>query len=291
MAWACLSACRFTKARCSPNFGIASSKPRCRSSRSSGDIRETSSWRSVRRMAENGGFYIFTVFVLTYATVNLELPRAVILNCLLIATVLQLISIPVFGALSDAVGRRPVYLGGAVALAAFAFPFFWLINTTSPTWIGVAISIALIAQSAMYCAASGLFFRTVRDGRPLYRRFDRVSVGLATSRRIGSAHLHFAAAMGRRSNLGSGRLPHCALRDHAGVGLAGHRDASHRPRQSQRTALMTACRNQNSTWYFFVILRRMSPKPLFMAWRPRVRFWLLALFAWICMTGYCWAEE
>ncbi len=85
------------------------------------------------RMAENGGFYIFTVFVLTYATVNLELPRTVILNCLLIATVLQLISIPVFGVLSDAIGRRPVYLGGAVALAAFAFPFFWLINTGSPT--------------------------------------------------------------------------------------------------------------------------------------------------------------
>jgi MHS family shikimate/dehydroshikimate transporter-like MFS transporter len=109
------------------------------------------------RMAENGGFYIFTVFVLTYATVNLELPRAVVLNCLLIATVLQLISIPVFGALSDAVGRRPVYLGGALVLAAFAFPFFWLINTGSPTWIGVALSIALIAQSAMYAPQAAFF--------------------------------------------------------------------------------------------------------------------------------------
>jgi MFS transporter, MHS family, shikimate and dehydroshikimate transport protein len=109
------------------------------------------------RMAENGGFYIFTVFVLTYATVNLELPRAVILNCLLIATVLQLIAIPLFGALSDAIGRRPVYLGGALVLAAFAFPFFWLINTSSPTWIGVALSIALIAQSAMYAPQAAFF--------------------------------------------------------------------------------------------------------------------------------------
>jgi metabolite-proton symporter len=109
------------------------------------------------RMAENGGFYIFTVFVLTYATVNLELPRAVILNCLLVATVLQLISIPLFGALSDTVGRRPVYLGGALALAAFAFPFFWLVNTSSPMWIGVALSIALIAQSAMYAPQAAFF--------------------------------------------------------------------------------------------------------------------------------------
>jgi MFS transporter, MHS family, shikimate and dehydroshikimate transport protein len=109
------------------------------------------------RMAENGGFYIFSVFVLTYATVNLELPRTVILNCLLIATVVQFVSIPLFGALSDAVGRRPVYLTGAVALGAFAFPFFWMVNTGSPTLIGLAISIALIAQSAMYAPQAAFF--------------------------------------------------------------------------------------------------------------------------------------
>jgi MFS transporter, MHS family, shikimate and dehydroshikimate transport protein len=102
------------------------------------------------RMAENGSFYVFTVFVLTYVTVNLDLPRTVALNCLLIATVLQFLAIPSFGMLSDAIGRRPVYLWGAAALAALAFPFFWMVDTRSATWIGVAISIALVAQSAMY---------------------------------------------------------------------------------------------------------------------------------------------
>jgi MFS family permease len=63
------------------------------------------------RMAENGGFYVFSVFVLTYATVNLKLARTVVLNCLLIGTVLQFMAIPAFGMLSDAIGRRPVYLG------------------------------------------------------------------------------------------------------------------------------------------------------------------------------------
>jgi MFS transporter, MHS family, shikimate and dehydroshikimate transport protein len=109
------------------------------------------------RMAENGGFYVFSVFVLTYATVNLKLPRTATLNCLLIATVLQFLAIPTFGILSDAIGRRPVYLGGAVAMAAFAFPFFWMINTSSPIWICVAISIALIAQSAMYAPQAAFF--------------------------------------------------------------------------------------------------------------------------------------
>lgn len=109
------------------------------------------------RMAENGGFYVFSVFVLTYATSNLDLPRTVVLNCLLIATVLQFLAIPVFGLLSDVVGRRPVYLGGATALALFAFPFFWMVESRSPVWIGVAISIALVSQSAMYAPQAAFF--------------------------------------------------------------------------------------------------------------------------------------
>ncbi len=109
------------------------------------------------RMAENGGFYVFSVFVLTYATVDLALPRTLVLNCLLIATVLQFVAIPAFGLLSDSVGRRPVYLGGALALAAFAFPFFWLVETKSAIWIGVGISIALVSQSAMYAPQAAFF--------------------------------------------------------------------------------------------------------------------------------------
>src|SRR5262249_22532622 len=81
------------------------------------------------RMAENGGFYVFTVFVLTYATTKLGLPRTDTLNCLLAASVLQLVAIPVFGLLSDFVGRRPVYLAGALGLGVLAFPFFWMIDT------------------------------------------------------------------------------------------------------------------------------------------------------------------
>jgi MFS transporter, MHS family, shikimate and dehydroshikimate transport protein len=109
------------------------------------------------RMAENGGFYVFSVFVLTYATIDLALPRTMVLNCLLIATVLQFVAIPAFGLLSDVVGRRPVYLGGAFALAAFAFPFFWLVETKSALWIGVGISIALVSQSAMYAPQAAFF--------------------------------------------------------------------------------------------------------------------------------------
>jgi metabolite-proton symporter len=109
------------------------------------------------RMAENGAFYVFTVFVLSYATVNLGLERTDTLDSLLAASLFQLAAIPAFGLLSDAVGRRPVYLGGAAALAIFAFPFFWMADTGNSTWLTLALALALVAVAAMYAPQAAFF--------------------------------------------------------------------------------------------------------------------------------------
>jgi metabolite-proton symporter len=109
------------------------------------------------RFAENGCFYIFTVFVLTYGTVQLGMPRTTILNGILLASAVQFVLIPLFGILSDRVGRRPVYLGGAVALAAFAFPFFGMIDTGRTWTIWLAIVAALIVHAAMYAPQAAFF--------------------------------------------------------------------------------------------------------------------------------------
>ncbi len=109
------------------------------------------------RFAENGCFYIFTVFVLTYGTVQLGLPRTTILNGILLASAVQFLMIPMFGILSDRIGRRPVYLGGAVALAAFAFPFFSMIDTGHTWLIWLAIAIGLIVHAAMYAPQAAFF--------------------------------------------------------------------------------------------------------------------------------------
>jgi metabolite-proton symporter len=102
------------------------------------------------RFAENGCFYIFTVFALTYATEQLKLEKTTILNGLLLASAVQFILIPGFGILSDRIGRRPVYIGGAVALALFAFPFFWMFDTCAISIIWLALVIALIVHATMY---------------------------------------------------------------------------------------------------------------------------------------------
>jgi len=102
------------------------------------------------RFAENGCFYIFTVFVLAYATEVLGVARTTILNGVLVASAVQFFLIPMFGVLSDHTGRRPVYLGGAVALAVFAMPFFYLVDTGDTLLIWLAITLGLVVHAAMY---------------------------------------------------------------------------------------------------------------------------------------------
>lgn len=108
-------------------------------------------------MAENASFYVFSVFVLSYGTQRLHLARSTILNCVLIASVVQFLTIPVFGLLSDFVGRRPVYIAGAVSLAAFAFPYFWLIDTGNPIWVCLATIVSLVIIAAMYGPQAAFF--------------------------------------------------------------------------------------------------------------------------------------
>ena len=109
------------------------------------------------RFAENAFFYIFTVLVLSYGTQQLHLAKDTVLDGVLLGSAFQFIAIPLFGALSDRVGRRPVYLGGAIFLTAFAFPFFWLVDTKSTAAVWLAITIGLIGHSAMYGPQAAFF--------------------------------------------------------------------------------------------------------------------------------------
>ena len=70
---------------------------------------------------------------------------------------LQLVSIPAFAALSDRLGRRPVYLAGALFLGLFAFPFFWLVDSGVPVLIWLALVLALTGVAAMYGPQAAFF--------------------------------------------------------------------------------------------------------------------------------------
>jgi len=102
------------------------------------------------RVGTDVAFYTFTLYILTFITTNLGLPRGVGLTAVLIGSACQLALIPLFGALSDRYGRRPVYAIGAVSAAVWAFVFFPLLATGSSTIIVLATVVALITHAAMY---------------------------------------------------------------------------------------------------------------------------------------------
>lgn len=109
------------------------------------------------RFAENVVYYMLTSFVLTYVVTHLGLPRALALNASLIAAVIHFATIPAWGALSDRLGRRPVYLFGALGTGAWAFAFFGLLDTGSFLLMTLAITVGLVLHGAMYGPQAAFF--------------------------------------------------------------------------------------------------------------------------------------
>lgn len=123
-------------------------------------------WRRHRRdltlamgakLAENGIFYLYTVFVMTFA-VERGFRRTSVLVAVSLAALAATAAIPLFGILSDRYGRRKVYLFGAVFAGAFAFPSFDLIETGRAGLLILAVTLALaVGWAAMYAPQSSFF--------------------------------------------------------------------------------------------------------------------------------------
>ncbi|MBE3557661.1 MAG: MHS family MFS transporter [Ktedonobacteraceae bacterium] len=103
------------------------------------------------RFVEQAPFYLFTVFVISYGTLKLDLEKAPILDAITIAAFLEIFTIPLFGYLSDRIGRRIWYMIGCVLMALFAFPYFWLMNTRSvPIYILAVVLSLTVFHSWVY---------------------------------------------------------------------------------------------------------------------------------------------
>ena len=102
------------------------------------------------RMAEQAPFYIFTAFIFSYGTASLHVSRDFLLTAVLAASVLSFVSIPVFGHVSDLIGRKNMYLIGAVVTGVFGFIYFGMVNTGSLPIIFLAIILSLVPHDMMY---------------------------------------------------------------------------------------------------------------------------------------------
>ena len=131
------------------------------------------------RMAENGLGYFFPVFGLSYVITTLGVPRAEALSALMLAFVIELFAILGFAALSDRIGRRPVYMFGALTGIAFAYPFFWMVGTKEWIWIAIAFILARAVVTAAMFGPQAAYFAELF---PPQRRF----AGFAFARELGS---------------------------------------------------------------------------------------------------------
>ncbi|WP_024509672.1 MFS transporter [Bradyrhizobium sp. ARR65] len=102
------------------------------------------------RMSEQAPFYIFTAFIFSYGIGSLKVSRDFLLTAVLAASVLSFVSIPVFGHLSDQIGRKTMYMIGAAVTGVFGFIYFGMLNTGSEPIIFLAIFLSLVPHDMQY---------------------------------------------------------------------------------------------------------------------------------------------
>lgn len=123
-------------------------------------------WKSVliavgAKVVETGPFYIFSTFIIAYATKFLAYDRVTALNAVTIATLVTTIMIPIMGKLSDKIGRKPLYIGGTIAIILFAFPYFYLLSLKTTAAIIAATVIGLGLLWAPITAVLGTMFSEI----------------------------------------------------------------------------------------------------------------------------------
>jgi MHS family shikimate/dehydroshikimate transporter-like MFS transporter len=152
-------------------------------------------WRNVLlaggiRFADNVLYYVCATFVLTYMTSTLGLPRSTALAGVMVAAALELLTMPLFGALSDKIGRRAVVIGGSVLTVLFAFPYFMLIDTRSTWGILIASVVTIsIAHSAVFSPLAAWFSEMFGTGV----RYSGVSLGFQLGALVAGAPTPFVA--------------------------------------------------------------------------------------------------
>jgi len=111
-------------------------------------------WREIilsalLRLPEQAPFYLFTTFVYTFWTV-LKFQRSFLLTAVVVASLVSFVTIPLFGHLSDVIGRKRMYMIGIATMAVWGFVYFGLYATAIAGVVFVVIALSLIPHDMQY---------------------------------------------------------------------------------------------------------------------------------------------
>ena len=128
-------------------------------------------------------FYVGTVYVLNYGTGTLGMSRGTMLTLVLLINVVTIVAIPAFGALSDRVSRKGIFIAGAVAMAVLSPVWFLFLETRSFTWMLVGFVLLFIPYAANYGVMPTFFAQVF----PAPVRYSGLSLGYTLGTVISSA--------------------------------------------------------------------------------------------------------
>lgn len=132
------------------------------------------------KFVETAPFYIMSTFIVFYATKQLGFSRTEVLNAVTIATIVTTLLIPVMGMLSDKIGRKKVFFGGVLLMMAYAFPYFWLLESKTFGSLVLATVLGLGVIWAPTTAVLGTLFSEIFKSNVRY-------TGITLGYQIGAA--------------------------------------------------------------------------------------------------------
>jgi MHS family shikimate/dehydroshikimate transporter-like MFS transporter len=201
------------------------------------------------RLSQIGVYVTYTVFSLSYIAQQAGADGGAGLTGVLIASAIGLATTPLWGALSDRVGRRPVYRFGAVFSALFVLPYFLLVSTGEPLLVITALVIGInVGHDSMYGPQAAWFAELFGTSV----RYSGASIGYAVGAVLGGGITPLVAAsllalgggqpwlvagylvlLSVPTVLAAWRAPETADRDIAGADLPAAAAAAQRPAAAQ----------------------------------------------------------
>lgn len=163
-----------------------------------GNISKTPLWDVLRRprdlligmglkITEVSWAYLLTVFAVVYAVNNLSIARSDMMDAILMASAINVIAIPIFGWLSDVMGRRWIYLVGSVITLIIAIPVW---QALASGHLLMAMIVGLVLGNALMMAPLAAYLPELF---PASTRYTGSGVGCQMAAALGGGVLPVAA--------------------------------------------------------------------------------------------------